>query len=122
MQIDVFANGHGDSFDDAAGRNALRRMARAGGIHVLAAARAHELAAEAASMAHSALTWLVLKGMRGAADGDGAVSVRAARISPSQAWRGRPADRPAGDRFVQIGYSGGGVIAALLAARRHRWR
>lgn len=76
--IDAFESGHGDSFDDAAGQKALRRMARVGGIHVLAAARAHELAAEVASIAHGALTWLVLEGMRGAADdnGDGAVSVR----------------------------------------------
>ena len=76
--IDVFESGHGDAFDDAAGQKALRRMARVGGIHVLAAARANELAQEVASIAHGALTWLVLEGMRGAADdnGDGAVSVR----------------------------------------------
>ena len=76
--VDAFASGHGDSFDDAAGQKALRRMARVGGIHVLAAARANEEAAEAHSVAHGALTWLVLEGMRGRADddGDGAVSVR----------------------------------------------
>ena len=66
------------AFTDSAGRKALRRMARVGGIHVLAAARANEDAKELVSQPHGALTYLVLEGVRGAADAnlDRAISVR----------------------------------------------
>ena len=65
------------ALDDAA-RKSLRRMARVGGIHVLAAAQADETAIEVGAEQHGALTYLVLEGMGGGADenGDGAVSVK----------------------------------------------
>lgn len=64
--------------DDAAGRKVLRQIARIGGLHVLAAARAHERAAELQLEPHGALTWLVLEAMKGRADADRdrSVSVR----------------------------------------------
>ena len=67
----------GFAFDDAA-RKALRRLARVGGIHVLAAAQADETAFEIDLKRHGALTHLVLEGMRGGADEnrDGTVSVK----------------------------------------------
>lgn len=67
----------GFAFDDAA-RKALRRLARVGGIHVLAAAQAEETAVEVDLERHGALTFLVLEGMGGAADEnrDGTVSVK----------------------------------------------
>ena len=58
-------------FDDAAERKALRRIARVGGIHVLAAARADEEAVELQSETHGALTYLILEGTQGRADADG---------------------------------------------------
>ena len=67
----------GIAFDDAA-RKALRRIARVGGIHVLAAAQADETAIELDLEQHGALTYLVLQGVAGEADenGDGTVSVK----------------------------------------------
>ena len=64
--------------DDAVTQKALRRIGRVGGIHILAAARAHEEAQELVSEPHGALTYLVLEGIRGAADGNGdeEISVR----------------------------------------------
>ena len=73
-------SGSGDAaiLTDSAGRKALRHMARVGGIHVLAAARANEDATELVSQPHGALTYLVLEGVRGAADTnlDRTISVR----------------------------------------------
>ena len=68
----------GRAFDDAVGRKALRRIARVGGIHVLAASRADEDAIELQTVPHGALTFLLIEGMRGKADvnGDQRVSVR----------------------------------------------
>ena len=66
------------AFEDAVGRKALRRMARVGGIHVLAASRADQDAVELRTVPHGALTWLLLQAFDGAADdnADGSVSVR----------------------------------------------
>ena len=58
----------GRAFDDAVGRKALRRIARVGGIHVLAASRANEDAIELQTVPHGALTFLLIEGMRGKAD------------------------------------------------------
>ncbi len=65
-------------FDEAVGQKALRRIARIGGIHVLAASRGDEDAVELVSEPHGALTYLLLEGIGGAADDnlDGEVSVR----------------------------------------------
>ena len=65
-------------FDEAVGQKALRRIARVGGIHVLAASRGNEDAVELVSRPHGALTYLLLEGVRGGADNnsDGQVSVR----------------------------------------------
>ena len=65
-------------FDEAVGQKALRRIARVGGIHVLAASRGDEDAIELVSEPHGALTYLLLEGIGGAADdnSDGEVSVR----------------------------------------------
>ena len=68
------------SVDDAVAQKALQRVARVGGIHVLAASRAHELADELLVEPHGALTFLVLKAMEGQADGAGG-GERNARIS-----------------------------------------
>lgn len=64
--------------DDAATQKVLRQIARIGGLHVLAASRAHERATELQLEPHGALTYLVLAGMGGPADrnGDRSVSVR----------------------------------------------
>ncbi len=64
--------------DDAATQKALRQIARIGGLHVLAASRAHETATELQLEPHGALTYLVLEGVRGEADvnGDKSVTVR----------------------------------------------
>ena len=64
--------------DDAATKKALRQIARIGGLHVLAASRAHETAMELQLEPHGALTYLVLEGVRGDADvnGDRSVTVR----------------------------------------------
>ena len=55
--------------DDAVAQKALRRIARVGGIHVLAASRAHEPATELQLERNGALTYLVLEGIHGRADG-----------------------------------------------------
>ena len=84
--------------DDAVAQKSLRRVARVGGIHILAASRAHEDATELQVVPHGALTYLVIEGIRGAADGaggrtsDGRISVReildyAAREMPTLAHR-----------------------------------
>ena len=64
--------------DDAATQKVLRQIARIGGLHVLAASRAHETATELQLEPHGALTYLVLEGLRGEADvnGDRSVTVR----------------------------------------------
>jgi len=64
--------------DDAATQKVLRQIARIGGLHVLAASRAHERATELQLEPHGALTYLVLEGVRGEADvnGDRSVTVR----------------------------------------------
>ena len=64
--------------DDAATQKVLRQIARIGGLHVLAASRAHERATELQLEPHGALTYLVLEGVRGEADvnGDRGVTVR----------------------------------------------
>ena len=76
--IEAIATPEGRALDDAVGQKALRRLARVGGIHVLAASRADEDAVELNSVPHGALTYLVLEGMEGAADdnNDGAISVQ----------------------------------------------
>ena len=51
--------------DDAATQKVLRQIARIGGLHVLAASRAHETATELQLEPHGALTYLVLEGLRG---------------------------------------------------------
>ena len=90
--------GSGDVLDDAVAQKSLRRIARVGGIHVLAASRAHEDARELQVVPHGALTYLVIEGIRGAADragdqaGSGRITVReivdyAAREMPSLAHR-----------------------------------
>ena len=61
--------------DDAATQKALRQIARIGGLHVLAASRAHEKATELQLEPHGALTYLVLEGVNGDADADGDRSV-----------------------------------------------
>ncbi len=65
-------------FDEAVGQKALRRIARVGGIHVLAASRGDEDAVELVSRPHGALTYLLLEGLQGEADDDldGEISVR----------------------------------------------
>ena len=68
--------------DEAVAQKSLRRLGRVGGIHILAASRAQEDATELQVVPHGALTYLVIEGIRGAADGvgdrdsDGQVSVR----------------------------------------------
>lgn len=68
--------------DDAVAQKSLRRLARVGGIHVLAASRAQEDATELQVVPHGALTYLVIESLSGKADGvsdqefDGKVSVR----------------------------------------------
>ena len=63
-------------------QKSLRRLARVGGIHVLAASQAQEKAKELMAADHGALTYLVLESLQGEADGvddsasDGLVSVR----------------------------------------------
>ncbi len=63
-------------------QKSLRRLARVGGIHVLAASQAQERAKELMAADHGALTYLVLESLEGQADGvddgasDGQVSVR----------------------------------------------
>ena len=80
--FEALSNPRGSGFDDAVAQKSLRRLARVGGIHVLAASRAQEDATELQVVPHGALTYLVIEGIRGAADGvgdrnrDGRVSVR----------------------------------------------
>ena len=106
--------GSGDDLDDAVAQKSLRRIARVGGIHVLAASRAHEDARELQVVPHGALTYLVIEGIRGAADrggggaGSGRISVReivdyAAREMPRLAHR--LVQEPVSQ--VPVGYSRG---------------
>ena len=80
--VQVLAASELRSMDDAVAQKALRRIARVGGIHVLAASRAHELATELQLERNGALTYLVLEAIQGRADGvvdgrnDDRVSVR----------------------------------------------
>ena len=80
--FDALSNSRGGGLDDTVAQKSLRRLARVGGIHILAASRAHENATELQVVPHGALTYLVLEGIHGAADGmgdresDGRVSVR----------------------------------------------
>ena len=75
--VHTVASTAGRTLDDAAGQKSLRKVARVGGIHVLAASRADEDAIELLSVPHGALTYLILEGIRGAADGNrnGKISV-----------------------------------------------
>ena len=96
--------------DDAASRKALRRIARVGGLHVLAASRAHETAAELQLEPHGALTWLVLDGMKGPADTDGNRNVSAREvIRYATAEMPNLADRLSQEPISQkpVGYSRG---------------
>ena len=96
--------------DDAAGRKALRRMARVGGLHVLAASRAHEEARELKLEPHGALTWLVLEAMKGQADADGDRNVSAREvIHYATAEMPNLADRLSQEPISQkpVGYSKG---------------
>ena len=76
--VETLSNLGSRKLDDAVAQKALRRIARIGGIHVLAASRAQELATELQLVPHGALTYLLLEGIQGAADGndDKTVSVR----------------------------------------------
>ena len=102
--------------DDAAGRKVLRGIARVGGLHVLAASREDTDAAELRTKKHGALTYLVLEGLRGGADGnrDGTVTVReivdyAEREMPSLAERFEERVQPSivgywrGEDFALVG-------------------
>ena len=100
--------------DDAASRKALRRIARVGGLHVLAASRAHETAAELQLEPHGALTWLVIEGMRGQADTDGDSKVSAREvIRYATAEMPNLADRLSQEPISQkpVGYSRGADFA-----------
>lgn len=60
-------------------RKALAQLARATGVHVMAAAGQDQFAAEVKDLGHGAFTYTLLQGLRGAADGspkDGTVTVR----------------------------------------------
>ena len=117
--FETFASpGRGGGLDDAVARKSLRRMARVGGIHILAASRAHEDSKELQVVPHGALTYLVIEGIRGAADGagdqtgDGQVSVReivdyAAREMPALAHR--LVQEPISQ--IPVGYSRGSDFA-----------
>ena len=100
--------------DDAAGRKALRRIARVGGLHVLAASRAHETATELQLEPHGALTWLVIEGMKGRADTDGNRNVSAREvIHYATAEMPNLADRLSQEPISQkpVGYSKGADFA-----------
>ena len=66
--IEAVSSSTGRELDDAVGQKTLRRIGRVGGIHILAASRADEDAVELLSKRHGALTYLILEGIRGAAD------------------------------------------------------
>jgi len=59
-------------------RKALSRLARAAGIHVVAAAAKTQFAIELENLGHGAFTYVLLEGLGGKADrsGDGTVSIR----------------------------------------------
>ena len=63
--VDAVSSSTGRALDDAVGQKTLRRIARVGGIHILAASRADEDAIELLSVPHGALTYLILEGIRG---------------------------------------------------------
>ena len=116
--VRVLAASERRSMDDAVAQKALRRIARVGGIHVLAASRAHELASELQLARNGALTYLVLEGIHGKADGafdgrnDNRVSVReiveyATREMPNLA--GRLSQEPISQK--PVGYSRGADFA-----------
>ena len=66
--IDAVSSSTGRARNDAVGQKTLRRIARVGGIHVLASSRANEDSIELVSVKHGILTYLILEGIRGAAD------------------------------------------------------
>ena len=68
--VDTVLDSVGKKLEDSVVQKTLRRIARVGGFHVLAAARADEDAVELKSIPHGALTYLVLEGLQGQADGD----------------------------------------------------
>lgn len=68
--IEAVSSPAGRELDDAVGQKTLRKIGRVGGIHILAASRADEDAVELVSEPHGALTYLILEGIRGAADDD----------------------------------------------------
>ncbi len=100
--------------DDAATQKVLRQIARIGGLHVLAASRAHEDARELQAEPHGALTWLVLEGIGGKADADRDknVSVREI-IDYATAEMPNLADRLSQEPISQkpVGYSRGADFA-----------
>lgn len=102
--------------DDAATQKALRQIARIGGLHVLAASRAHEKATELQLEPHGALTYLVLEGVRGEADtdGDSSVTVREV-IDYATAEMPNLADRLSQQPISQkpLGYSRGADFAVV---------
>jgi WD40 repeat protein len=59
-------------------RKALSRLARAAGIHVVAAASKSQFAIELESLGHGAFTYALLEGLAGKADrsGDGSITIR----------------------------------------------
>ena len=80
--FEALARSDDAALDDAVAQKSLRYLARVGGIHVLAASRAQEDATELQFKRHGALTYLVIEGLSGRADGvndrgmDGRISVR----------------------------------------------
>ena len=100
--------------DDAATQKVLRQIARIGGLHVLAASRAHERATELQLEPHGALTYLVLEGMRGRADSDNdrRVSVREV-VDYATAQMPNLADKLSQEPISQkpVGYSRGANFA-----------
>lgn len=92
--LEALSRSDSAELDDSVAQKSLRRLARVGGIHVLAASRAQEDATELQVVPHGALTYLVIEGIRGAADDarDGRITVReivdyAAREMPTLARR-----------------------------------
>ena len=76
--VDAVRYPNGEEVEDSVAQKSLRRIARVGGFHVLAASRANEDAFELDAKPHGALTFLVLEGLMGQADRDrnSIVSVR----------------------------------------------
>ena len=102
--------------DDAATQKVLRQIARIGGLHVLAASRAHEKAKELQLEPHGALTYLVLEAVGGEADvnGDRGVTVREV-IDYATAEMPNLADKLSQEPISQkpLGYSKGADFAVV---------